>query len=94
MSENTADRWRLSKEVSVADLVAVAVAVGGVAIVYGRQVEQMQAQSQRLASIDRAIEDLRPTDARIARLEQVTVMQTTALDRIEAKLDRVIERKQ
>lgn len=94
MSESAPKGFKLkvSSEVSIADIVAMLSVLIGCSIVYGGQVEQTKSNDARMRAIEASIDALRPTDARLARVEQVTAMQTNALARIEDKLDRVIER--
>lgn len=80
-----ADEWHLDKRVPLALIITI-VLQSMCAVWWAAS---MQA---RIDGLEKMLATQEQNQTRLARLEQVTVMQTRALDRIEDKLDRIYER--
>lgn len=83
------NHWSFDKRIPVAVILSVLVGMMGntAGVVWWAATS-----SSRLDRLEEFMTEMRSSDARIARLEQITTMQTTTLNRIEGKLDRVVER--
>ena len=80
MSEVT--RWRLDRQVSLAVIVAVVLQAGGALLWAGQA-------AARIDQLESQVEAQGPLSERLARLEEQAAAARAALDRIEAKLERV-----
>lgn len=77
--------WHLDKRVPIALIVTIV--MQSMAAVWWAATMQ-----ERMESLEKMISGQASTESRLVRLEQVTTMQTRTMERIENKLDRVIER--
>ena len=86
MPEN---HWSVDKRIPIAVVLSVLIGMFGntAGVVWWAATS-----SSRLDRLEEFMAEMRSSDARIARLEQITIMQTTTLNRIEGKVDRVVER--
>lgn len=76
----TKEQWSLKKEVSIGDLVAIAVAIGGVLSAYFTLKNEIELIKSRVVATENAADTFKYNiDSR--------------LNRIEDKLDRLVERK-
>jgi hypothetical protein len=76
------NRWRLDRQVSVGLIVAVVLQAAAALMWAGRA-------SARLDDMQRRLDTQAPVAERLARLEEQAGATRAALDRIEAKLERV-----
>lgn len=74
-----AERWRLTKDVSIADVLSICLAGAAVLFAYTEL-------SERAALLESAVIEIRAS-----RLDEKTAL-SQRLDRLEDKLDRLIER--
>ena len=84
MSENN-NHWTLDKRIPIALILAI------VAQTFG-WVWWAASSTLRLDYIESSLAEMRTTERRLTRLEQIAENQNRALDRIEEKLDRAVER--
>jgi len=77
-----ANRWRLDRQISAAVLVAVVLQAATALMWAGRA-------SARIDDMQRRLDAQAPVAERLARLEEQAGASRAALDRIEAKLERV-----
>jgi hypothetical protein len=77
-----ANRWRLDRQISAAVLVAVVLQAAAALMWAGRA-------SARIDDMQRRLDAQAPVAERLARLEEQAGGARAALDRIEAKLERV-----
>lgn len=83
--EGMASQWHLDKRVPIA-LIATIIMQSMAAVWWAASMQE------RLTAIERNLAAQSTIEGRLVRQEQLTEMQTRALERIERKLDRVIER--
>lgn len=79
------NEWHLDKRVPIA-MIATIIMQSLAAVWWAASMQS------RLEALERFIASQAANEARLVRVEQATSMQSRALDRIEDKLDRVIER--
>lgn len=77
--------WHLDKRVPIA-LIFTIVMQSMAAVWWASSMQS------RLESLEAMLAAQSSTESRLVRLEQITTMQTHTMERIEVKLDRVIER--
>lgn len=77
--------WHLDKRVPIALIVTII--IQSMAAVWWAATMQ-----SRMEALERMLSSQAGTESRLVRLEQVTTIQTRTMERIENKLDRVIER--
>lgn len=77
--------WHLDKRVPIALIFTIV--MQSMAAVWWAS-----AMQSRLESLEAMLSAQSTTEGRLVRLEQITTMQTRTMERIEVKLDRVIER--
>lgn len=77
--------WHLDKRVPIALIITII--MQSMAAVWWAATMQ-----SRMEALEKMLSSQASTESRLVRLEQVTTMQTRTMERIENKLDRVIER--
>ena len=77
--------WHLDKRVPIA-LIATIVMQTMAAVWWAATMQS------RIEALEKMLAASATTESRLVRLEQVTLTQSRTMDRIESKLDRVIER--
>lgn len=84
-ADDGASYWHLDKRVPIALIVTIFIQSAAV-------IWWASAMQTRLANVENRLSAYSQSEPRIVRLEQIAVTQSSALVRIENKLDRVIER--
>jgi len=79
-AEETPEKWRLTKDVSVADVLSIVLAAGAVIIAWGLL-------DKRITVVEAAVIEMKLAK----QIEREELAQR--LDRLENKLDRLIERR-
>lgn len=84
-SDNLPQHWALDKKVPIA-LIFTIVMQSMAAVWWASSMQS------RMESLEAMLAGQSSTEGRLVKLEQITTMQTRTMERIESKLDRVIER--
>ena len=84
-SEFPNSHWTIDKRIPIALILAIVAQTGG-------WIWWAASSTLRLDYIESSLAEMRTTERRLTRLEQIAENQNRALDRIEEKLDRAVER--